>query len=344
MQKTTIEWTATYHPDGSITPGYSSNPIYAIRKSDGKRGWACTHASPGCLHCYSETINKRLGTGFPFAKKYEDGVEWRLNVKELATWFRHKAPGKCFVADMTDLFHPAIPEAYKLAIIGAAALTPWKTYQFLTKRAAEMAAFVEEHTLVDCVTALYTATDESPMLAKRFPLNAERVTVAMQQGWPPKNTWWGVSVESPEYLRRVAELCKIPAAVRWVSAEPLLAELDFSQVKSGSDPDLSCWDQYISWVVFGGESGPGARPCNIAHIRSGLRQCQAASIKAFVKQWGSFPVMDEQEWRGLSRARLLNARLHKRAPEGTVPILLDDRKGGDIAEFPLDLQIREFPA
>ena len=504
MQKTSIEWS-----------DYSSNPIYVVRKNDGKRGWACTKVSDGCKACYAETINKRLGTGFPFAKKYEDEVEWRLNVKELAAWFRHKAPGKCFVADMTDLFHPAIPDSFKLAIIGTAALTSWKTYQFLTKRAYEMRTFVETYTLVDCLAAVYTATDESPMLARKFPLTLGRERLASQQGWPPKNTWWGVSVESPDYLWRVDELLKIPAAVRFISAEPLLGPIDFRryfpnaiqtergvclssgperrssdpgrrndlanteagmgsleaagcqspmqadsggtrqrrilpsshndrqgtclcpgapsslspfqgvysggsdsqsrerdeegqssrQSRSGNvfratDPRYSHIEggarlqsgrreeldgkgtikgnpsnseeaskrreaksdssrlRYlvsgsvedrarrasIDLIIIGGESGSNSRPCNLSWIRSIVLQCQAAGVKAFVKQWGSVPVMDESEWRALPRALLLNARLHKRAPQGTVPILLDDPKGGDISEFPDDLKVRQFPA
>ena len=284
MQKTPIEWC-----------DFSSNPLYVVRKSDGKRGWACTHASPGCLHCYAETINQRLGTGFPFAKKYEDEVEWRLNVKELAAWFRHKAPGKCFVADMTDLFHPAIPDAFKLAIVGTAALTPWKIYQFLTKRAIEMRAFVETYTLSDCLAAVYSATDDSPMLGESFPLNEERADLAIEQGWLPKNTWWGVSVEDQQRANeRIPLLLQVPAVTRFLSCEPLIRPIDLGRATGnmafdgGSDMRDPPEVIGIHWSIIGGESGPWARPVHPAWVRSLRGQCQAAGIAFFWKQWGEW--------------------------------------------------------
>ena len=323
MQRTAIEWT-----------DFSSNPIYVVRKNDGKRGWACTHVSPGCTACYAETINKRLGTGFPFAKKYENEVEWRLNVKELAAWFRHKAPGKCFVADMTDLFHPAIHDAFKLAIVGAAALTPWKTYQFLTKRAIEMRAFVETYTLSDCLAAVYTATDDSPMLGESFPLNEERADRAIAQGWPPKNTWWGVSVEDQQRAdERIPILLQVPAALRFLSCEPLLGPINLDLNQEYPDED-GCYQDArhgLHWTIIGGESGPGARPCDVDWIRSIVRQCQAAGVKVFCKQLGAKPV-----WNHIVPGCSVREFLE--------PLALHDRKGGDITEFPDDLKVRQFPA
>lgn len=339
MQKTSIEWC-----------NFSSNPIYAVRKSDGKRGWACTHASPGCLHCYSETINKRLGTGYPFTKKYEVEVEWRLNVQELAAWFRHKAAGKVFVCDMTDLWHPAIPDEYILSIIGVAAMTPWKTYQLLTKRPERMRHIVETYTIADCLAIVYTATEDSPTLARQFPLNEYRADTAVQQGWPPKNTWWGVSVESPEYLWRINELCQIPAAVRFLSLEPLLAPIELTggrlPIYSHSGPPC-CVEQkgfhrtqhksLIHWVIVGGESGPGARPCDLAWIRRIVQQCQAAEVKCFVKQFGAV-VIDTDRFQG---ARFIGYENKDYVKD--IKVRLRHRKGGDPLEWPEDLRVREFP-
>ena len=118
----------------------------------------------------------------------------------------------------------------------------------------------------------------------------------------PRNYWVGVSVEDQQRAdERIPILLQTPAPVRFLSVEPLLGPVDFRK-----------WLPSVNWVIIGGESGPYARPCNIAWIRSVVRQCQDASVAVFVKQLGSH-------------------------------LKLKDKKGGDLSEFPLDLQIREFP-
>ena len=145
--------------------------------------------------------------------------------------------------------------------------------------------------------------------------------------WPPPNVWLGVSVEDQASAEgRIPHLLATPAAVRWISYEPALGPVDF-RPWLGQAPG-------VDWLVVGGESGPGARPCDVAWIRAAIRQCQGAGVPVFAKQLGALPY-------DLGGDSL--------SDDGTPPVgtLLDgihDRKGGDPAEWPEDLRIREMPA
>ena len=139
-----------------------------------------------------------------------------------------------------------------------------------------------------------------------------------------------MSVESPEYLWRLDELGEIPAAVRFVAAEPLLTPLDFSPWFGGVDAsDTRCDRPLLHLIIIGGESGPGARPCDLEWIRSIVEQCQAAEVPVFVKQLGSQPYYEREVG----------------SAKGGCPVLLrlKDRKGGDPSEWPEELRVREFP-
>ncbi len=143
--------------------------------------------------------------------------------------------------------------------------------------------------------------------------------------WPLPGVWCGVSVEDQQRAdERISLLLQTPAAVRFLSCEPLLGPIRLDQ----SCPEFNreafpCDALDIDWVIVGGESGSGARPCDIAWIRSVVKQCKVASVSVFVKQWGSYPC-DGQP-----------ANLHQ--------IGLSDRKGGDPSEWPLGIRVREFP-
>lgn len=142
-------------------------------------------------------------------------------------------------------------------------------------------------------------------------------------GTAPANVWVGVSVEDQTRAdERIPQLLRIPAKVRFLSVEPMLGPIEFSDASGRSDAIKVLGKRALSgidWAIFGGESGPGARACNVKWIRSGVKQCQAAGVKVFVKQLGS-----------------------------NVPVKHNDepyhhKKGGDPAEWPADLRVREFP-
>lgn len=248
-QLTDIEWT-----------DMSANPIRAVRKDNGKRGHACVHASPGCIHCYSERWNGWRGTGLKFNVPSLALVDIILDQKELARMHKIKAGNKVFVCDMTDLFGPFVPDSYLDQVFGAMESNPGATWQVLTKRPERMAAY----------------------LGQRW-----------RDGAPP-HFWLGTSVENQEYAdKRIPHLLRVPAQVRFLSCEPLLGPLDLSHyliddwTRIGDDVH---WHEHppIHWLICGGESGRSARPMQLAWARSLRDQAQAAGISYFFKQFGEY--------------------------------------------------------
>ena len=208
MNKTSIEWT-----------DFSSNPIYAT--SGGKRGWFCEKVTPGCAHCYAETLNEgRFGNGLAFIPANRSKVEFHFNTAELREWQKPRYAGaRVFVCDMTDLFGEWVPEHWLHATFEAMWNAPEVTFQVLTKRPERMRSWL-------------TATLPS---------------------WRPylDNVWRGVSVENQRWTTRIDDLRRVPAAVRFLSCEPLLGPLR-----------LDLHD--ISWAIVGGESGPRRREMNLS--------------------------------------------------------------------------------
>lgn len=191
----------------------SSNPIAFRRKDNGKRGWHCVHHSTGCLHCYSEGLNMRFGTKLPFHKSSTELVEPFVVEDELAK-LTHLKPCKVFLCDMTDLFGDFIPDEMLCRVFEAINEAKAGTvFQVLTKRPENAARF--------------------------FALYPEHANLL--------NVWLGVSVENQETAdKRIPELLKIPAAVRFLSVEPLLGPIDLTRwLATGG----------IHWVIVGGESG-----------------------------------------------------------------------------------------
>ena len=280
MNLTKIEWT---HRPGTV--GMTWNPIRARNKETGRTGTFCTHASPGCLNCYAEAIGKRFGTGLAFNVPNLKKIDFFLDEKILGEPLKRKKPATIFVGDMFDLFHEAIPDGMIQRVIGTAVCAEQHTFQFLTKRAERMQA----------------------LIGGDFGVNAYG---------PPKNCWYGVSVESQKYAdERIPLLLETPAALRFLSVEPQLEAVDLTKY----------WDDKfirgISWVIVGGESGPGARPFNLAWAESLRDQCKASNVAFFMKQVGSRPL----------------------SACGCGPLHLEDRKGGDPSEWPEALRVREFP-
>jgi protein gp37 len=204
----------------------------------------CDQTSPGCDNCYALTLAKRL-KAMGVAKYQVDGDErtsgpgFRLTLHpdSLDQPARWRAPRTIFVNSMSDLFHPDVPLDYIRQVFEVIADTPRHSYQVLTKRSKRLAA------------------------------------VADQLVWP-ENLWMGVSVESRRYAFRIDHLRKVPAAVRFLSCEPLLGPL--------GELDLTG----IGWVIAGGESGPHARQMLLPWASELRDQCLAADVPFFFKQWG----------------------------------------------------------
>lgn len=142
----------------------------------------------------------------------------------------------------------------------------------------------------------------------------------------PGNIWIGVSVEDQQRAdERIPELLKIPARIRFLSVEPMLSPVDLQYATFNGADSLSSMEG-IHWVIFGGESGANARPCDVNWIRNGIKQCLMAGVAPFVKQLGSDPYCSPQH-------------------DGATgfKMSLKDKKGGDMSEWPIDVRIREFP-
>lgn len=195
----------------------------------------CTKVSTGCKHCYAETFAERW-RGVP-GHPFEHGFDLRLWPQRLRLPLEWKKPRMIFVNSMSDLFHERVPIEFIAEVFDTMTRAHWHTFQVLTKRSERMAS-----------------------LAQRLV-------------WP-RNVWMGVSIENARYLRRIDHLRVVPAGVRFLSIEPLLARVGTLQLDA------------IDWVIVGGESGPGARSLDPAWVREIRDQCVASGVPFFFKQWG----------------------------------------------------------
>ena len=276
----------------------------------------CSHVSDGCRNCYAEDIAKRFsGTGsFPVFKPWtapNAAHNVVLHPERLGAPLHWRKPRRVFVNSMSDLFHELVPEEFIDRVFAVMALSPQHTYQVLTKRPERMLAYFAWDREAAVSDVLY---------ASKWPMKPEVFIAAgrdrVQGGWPLPNVWLGVSAEDQRTAdERIPVLLDTPATIRFVSAEPLLGPIDLERYPS------------LDWVIAGGESGHGARPCNTAWIQSIIEQCRAAGTAVFVKQLGSAPAYPRE------------------ANGGRVGhyVGLHDRKGGDPAEWPDDLRVREWP-
>lgn len=200
----------------------------------------CTKITSGCAHCYAETFAERF-RGVP-GHPYEQGFDLRLIPEKLTQPLLWRRPRMIFVNSMSDLFHADVPDDYIVKVVRAMQLANWHTYQVLTKRSERMRDLLR--------TKLRFAAEEP-------------------------HIWWGVSVENrAQGLPRVEHLRSAPAAVRFLSVEPLLESLGTIDLRG------------IHWIILGGESGPGARPLDRSWVLEIRDQCVAAGIPFFFKQWG----------------------------------------------------------
>jgi protein gp37 len=203
----------------------------------------CTKISPGCKYCYAEAFAERF-RGVP-GHPYEQGFDLKLVPEKLAEPLRWLSPKMIFVNSMSDLFHEGVPDEYIEAVANVMVKANWHTYQVLTKRSPRMTKLLNGKL--------------------RFAAEAPHV-------------WWGVSVENKEYgLPRIRDLRETPAAVKFLSIEPLLENLGRLKLAG------------IHWVIVGGESGRGARPLKREWVTPIRDQCADARIPFFFKQWGGFP-------------------------------------------------------
>ena len=308
--------------------------------------------SRGCESCYAmKQAHRFSGPGKPYAGLTElgpQGPRWngkiRLVPEALEQPLHWWKPRRVFVNSMSDLFHEDVPFEFIDRVFAVMLCSPRQTFQILTKRPARMLQ--------------YMLTDSGFGRSGYIWNAAYKVTgIKVPKGkmpppFPYPHVWLGVSVENQATAdERIPILLQTPAAVRWVSVEPLLGPVDLSRAYltdkcGGKYPFPSLEDEHrtkyvhlLDWVVVGGESGPCARPCDLAWIRSIKNQCQAAGVPVFIKQLGArwYDQAARVGIRGSVAMRVDNPLWRW--------IIQQDLKGGDWQdrEFPVDLQIREWP-
>ncbi len=298
----------------------------------------CTKVSAGCQNCYAERMSKRLRGRFGYPA--DDPFRVTLHPDRLDQPLRWRKPRRVFVCSMGDLFHEDVPDHYRLLVWGIMAACPDHTFQVLTKRPAAMASWLRWLSFTPvkprALIALALLNDLSEW--------SESLWMRVPDEWPLPNVELGTSVEDqPAAIERLPQLLECPAAVRFVSCEPMLGAADLTRLQLvAPEPPLrpGVWlnaltghvigpddmlPASLDWVIVGGESGPGARPCDVENIRSIVGQCRDAGVPCFVKQLGSYP-------RQNAPGRI------------NIPMSLNDSKGGDPAEWPADLRVREFPS
>jgi protein gp37 len=214
----------------------------------------CTKISAGCLNCYAERMAKRLKA--MGQANYKNGFRVTCHNRTLEQPLAWKTPRMIFVNSMSDLFHEEVPDGFIASVFDVMKRAHWHRFQVLTKRDERL------------------------------------VELAPRLEWPT-NVWMGVSVENKWAKRRIKSLQAIPAAVRFLSVEPLLESLGRISLDG------------IHWVIVGGESGPGARPMEEAWVQEIKAQCETANVPFFFKQWGGVNkkkagrLLDGRTWEGV---------------------------------------------
>jgi protein gp37 len=282
----------------------------------------CTKVSAGCAHCYAATFaHRQMG---PWKGRAFTDV--RCHPSRLDVPLHWRKPRRVFVNSMSDLFHSDVPDAFIGRVFERMRLAPGHTFQVLTKRPERMLAWLSR-----CGNGggLGWITHDGSEPERAY--GGTGIIVGDADRWPLPNVWLGVSVENQATAdERIPILLQTPAAHRFVSAEPLLEPIDLS-IYLASGFDEPPHNDILSWVIVGGESGVAARPCDVAWVRSIVSQCQAADVPAFVKQVGARPIGFLPEARDFPTA-LIN-----------VGFWIKDSKGGDPAEWPEDLRVRQMP-
>jgi protein gp37 len=280
----------------------------------------CTKVSAGCKHCYAERQWKRLSApGMPYAGRAFTDVA--LHPERLDQPLRWRKPRRIFVNSMSDLFHPDVPDDYIDRVFAVMALAPQHTFQVLTKRPRRMRDLMIRAKYTSPGWAEAACGIEIPGIDKQSEAWLDRIRAL--PSWPLPNVWLGASIEDQLTAdERTVRLLQTPAAVRWLSVEPMLGSVNLPRVDfhcdlCGGTGMLARWPKgrchhcngrgfipgistdpkfgtpatpmrFINWVVCGGESGPKARPMHPDWVRSLRDQCVAAGVPFLLKQVGEW--------------------------------------------------------
>lgn len=283
----------------------------------------CAKVSTGCKNCYAEKMSKRLAA--MGQEKYQgimtDAGRFngtvRTHLDELSRPFTWKKPRRVFVNSMSDLFHEDVPFEFIDMVFAVMMATPQHTYQILTKRPERMAEWFNRKEI--------SWQQEGMRGRERIRYQAyhsfgKKVEYDNGRYWPLPNVWLGTSVENQETANeRIPHLLECPAAVRFLSCEPLLGAVDLStwmrphtvhaHISEDAQKDPEFMDVFvkmcnlaagmisgINWLIAGGESGTDARPMHPDWARSLRDQCKEAGVAFFFKQWGNWCAPDQYDF------------------------------------------------
>lgn len=301
----------------------------------------CSIVSPGCTNCYAMKHAARLLDGNAKMPHYagttqhsKAGGIWTGTVALapdhiITAPLRWRTPRRVFVNSMGDLFHESVPDKWINRVFAVMACAPQHAFQVLTKRSRRMMLWAKDASTEARVFQMSTLV---------APDGRQR----RSRAWPLPNVWLGVSTEDqPHAAERIPDLLATPAAVRFISAEPLLGPIDFTDIDVTMRWRSTAWlnalagetwlpgncgensrtfdSNKLDWIIVGGESGHGARPCDTAWIESIVGQCNAARVPCFVKQLGGHVIRSGGIWHTA------------------------DRKGANMSEWPDEIRVREFP-
>lgn len=325
----------------------------------------CSVVSPGCTNCYAMRLagtrmkHHRSRAGLTIDTKA--GPVWNGEVRFNKDWLDQplawRRPRMIFVCAHGDLFHENVPDDWIDRVFAVMALAPQHTFQVLTKRPERMRSYLSSPLKLPRIMDIAVLT--------------KRENVAFN--WPLPNVWLGVSAEDQARAdERVPDLLATPAAIHFVSAEPLLGPVDFTSIDDGlrdgthlifdgltglaHDGEESITgifgqpDPRIDWIILGGESGPGARPMHPAWARAIRDQCAAAGVPYFLKQWGEWRpgwYSDSQHtvlW-GTGRGMTLGAPPHEPSrvhawPDGSISVRVGKKRAGALLD---GVEHRELP-
>ncbi len=270
--KTGIQWTNIRLPDGRVFRGATWNPTTG-----------CTKVSAGCDHCYAETQAARLrAMGQP---KYRNGFALTVHPDTLDQPLRWQQPRGIFVNSMSDLFHVGVPNDFLAEVFVVMANADRHIFQVLTKRPQRARNFLTHPDLGEWLSAA------ALRLSERYPRRTWFVPREGLWPWPIPNVWLGTSVEDARVRHRIEPLLETPAAVRFLSCEPLLGPLvldDYLFPRFAADDPryYQPGGRGVDWVITGGESGEHARPCDPDWVREIRDECRLWGVAFFHKQWG----------------------------------------------------------
>lgn len=295
----------------------------------------CKKVSPGCANCYAESIAKR----FWGERKF---TEVQFHPERLDQPLKWRKPRMVFVNSMSDLFHESVTDEQLDQVFAVMALTPQHTYQVLTKRPERMLKYFQQFSerAKDWGGDSWLIHEVAIGIVGEDELHDGKYQDQKMLDLPLPNVWLGVTVENQKAAEEhIPLLLQTPAAVRFLSCEPLLEDIDLANAMPLGGPDLD-------WVIVGGESGHNARPCDVAWIHSIVEQCKAAGVPCFVKQLGSKPFWSRPNpFSDPSKSyRDLEFQPHRATWTGTVYSWQSTGKGNNPDEWPESLRVRQMPS